>query len=69
MKATLQFALPRERSEHTAAVKGMDMFCTLWDFDQWLRLQIKHHDKDYDEIREKLHEFMNDHSVYFDDMQ
>ena len=42
MKATLTFDLPDERSEHLAAVHGLDWALVVWTLDQELRARIKH---------------------------
>jgi hypothetical protein len=43
------------------------MYCTLWEFDQWLRSEIKYNGKEqYEPVREKLREFMNDNRIDFD---
>lgn len=42
MKATIEFNLPEEQSEHLAAVHAMDWKLVVWNFDQMLRRLIKH---------------------------
>lgn len=48
------------------------MWNTLWEFDQYLRNELKHEDltdaqyEAYDKIRDKLHEIINDNDVKLD---
>jgi hypothetical protein len=41
-KATLEFNLPEENSEHMCAVTAQDMNCALWDIQQMLRNKYKY---------------------------
>ena len=68
-KATLKFYLPLEQSEFDTAVKANDWKYTTWDLDQWLREQLKYHDAsdDYQIIRDKLWEFLNERNLNFDE--
>ena len=47
MKATMVFILPEEKTDFTLAINGSKMYCILWEFDQWLRGEIKYNDKEY----------------------
>ena len=69
MKAILEFTLPEDSSEYKLASSAPDFFLVLWDFDQWLRSEIKYNDKDYQGIRDKLHEVMYEHSICLDDFE
>jgi hypothetical protein len=49
------------------------MWSTIWDFDQYLRNEIKYSEnitgeqmETYDKIREKLHELLNENDVKLD---
>jgi hypothetical protein len=49
------------------------MWSTIWDFDQYLRNEVKYSEKlteeqaeAYDKIREKLHELLNENDVKLD---
>jgi hypothetical protein len=49
------------------------MWSTIWDFDQYLRNEVKYSEKlteeqaeVYDKIREKLHELLNENDVKLD---
>jgi hypothetical protein len=66
MKAILEFSLPEDNQEFELHTKASKMYCTLWEFDQWLRSEIKYKDKELDEVRDKLREFMNDNRIDFD---
>lgn len=46
MKATLEFALPEESSEHEDAVNGSRWKALVFEFDQYLRGRIKHGPED-----------------------
>ena len=67
MRVNIEFSLPEDKSEYEIAVHGIDFFCIIWGFDQWLREQIKHQDKDYQEIRDKLNYIMEEHAICLDD--
>ena len=67
MKAILEFNLPEDNQEFELASKALKMYGTLWDFDVWLRTEIKYNDKEhYEPAREKLREIMNDNRIDFD---
>ena len=66
MKAILEFNLPEDNQEFELHTKATKMYCTLWELDQWLRSEIKYKDKELDEVRDKLREFMNDNRIDFD---
>ena len=66
MKAILEFSLPEDNQEFELHTKASKMYCTLWEFDQWLRSEIKYKDQELDEVRDKLREFMNDNRIDFD---
>ena len=64
MKATLEFDLPEEAEEFRVACDGATWKAVVWDFDQWLRNQIKHCDReDLQEVQDMLHEIKDDHGV------
>ena len=64
MKAIIEFNLPEQQPEYDIHCQASKMFAVLWDFDQWLRSQIKHGNRDeLQEIRDKLHEFINEEGV------
>lgn len=68
-KAKLEFDLPTEQVEFELAIKAVDWKYVLYDFDQWLRCEIKYNDvsNDYQTIRNKLYEFLEDRNLNFDE--
>jgi len=69
MKATLEFDLdnPDDKLAHIRAVNADNVFTTLWDFDQWMRGEIKHNNKEHlQEARDRLLEIMDDNGITFD---
>jgi len=67
MKAILEFNLPDDNQEFELASKALKMYSTLWDLDVWLRTQIKYNNQEqYEPVREKLRELMNDNRIDFD---
>lgn len=69
MKAILEFNLPEENVEHLMATKAQKMFSLLWDFDQWLRDQIKYHDRNnLQEIRDQFHFMLESHDINLDEL-
>ena len=73
MKATLEFTLPEETSDHLLAVHASDLHCSLWDFDQYLRGRVRDEEGLSEDVhealqaaRDKLYETMADHNVSLD---
>ena len=50
------------------AIKASDALSTLFNFDQWLRDEIKYRQKPYEKIRNKLNELMNDNEIDLDEL-
>jgi hypothetical protein len=77
-KAILEFNLdePEERTDHLRAVKSLNIMSVLWEFDMYLRSQLKYNEDNLtneayealDKAREKLYEVMNDQHVSFDEL-
>ena len=44
MKAILEFSLPDDDYKHRLAVMADDLGCFIWDFEQYLRGQVKYGD-------------------------
>jgi hypothetical protein len=74
MKAILEFDLnePDDREDHKRAVKVNGLYVAIWEFDQYLRTQIKYteqtqevYDK-LDEVRETLHNKLAEHEWNLD---
>ncbi len=78
MKAILEFNLdePEESLDHLRAVKSLNIMSVLWEFDMYLRSQLKYNEDNLsdgayealDKAREKLYEVMNDQHVSFDEL-
>lgn len=70
MKALLEFNLPEDQEQFTEAVNGTKWSCAVWEYDQYLRTQIKYNDnlsddehKAFEQAREKLYEIMNENNL------
>jgi len=68
MKATFEFNLDnKEECEHEkfkVFSNADNLYWVLYNFDQYLRAQIKYHDKEeLEDVREKLWEFMEEDNV------
>ena len=66
-KAVLSFLLPEEKVEFETATKAHDWKYAMWDLDQWLRNEIKYHDKDYQKVRDQLWEVLQDRDLNLDE--
>jgi len=53
MKATLEFTLPEERTEHICAVKGMDAILIIDDLLNEIRSFVKHGGGEFREWRDE----------------
>jgi hypothetical protein len=62
VKATIEFQLPEESSQHERAVHADDAWCALHDIDQHLRSVLKHgHDyKSVQELAEHIRREINE---------
>ena len=63
MKGILEFVFPDDEQEFRVASVAMDWYFAMWELDQWLRVEIKHQEKDYQAIRDKLHEILGERSL------
>lgn len=72
MKAILKFDLsdPEDRTDHYRCVRARDMASFIWDFQQYLREQVKYNEKDVNqrEIYEKWFEYLNDADINLDNL-
>ena len=74
MKAILEFNLPDDQQEYELANNALNFWRVLYELDQELRAKTKYAPDDlpedkydaYQEVREKLHEFMRDNNVSLD---
>ena len=63
MKVTIEF---EDQEEAMTAMQGGDWKLVVWNLDQYLRMTIKHSEKDITELtnaRHKLHELLNDYNL------
>lgn len=72
MKAKLIFNLPEDSHDWENAIKGASMHFTLWEYDQWLRSNIKYEDltdeqyKVYQGCRDHLRTLMYENDINLD---
>lgn len=70
MRATLTFDLNTEEDQDAFrnACEGSKLRSALWDYDQWLRQQIKYQNKNELQVaRDQLYEILNDHNLRIDE--
>ena len=66
MKITLEFESLEDAKPY---INGLDYFSALWDFNQWMRSQLKHGElteakwEIYQEIREKFFSILEENNV------
>lgn len=64
MKAILEFNLPEQNEEFQAAINGLNYKSAIWDFDQWLRSEMKYKElskdvyKGYETCRKELRDIL-----------
>lgn len=64
MKIVLEFNMPEDTREHSDAVNGWRYRAVLTNLDEWLRSQIKYHDKaDLQPVRDNLWEELKNNGV------
>lgn len=74
MEAILKYNLPEDREEFEMAVNSGKMSGLLFEYDQWLRAQIKYAPDEmsqekleaFEECREGLHEMLKEYSLKID---
>ena len=67
MKAILEFSFPEDKQDFELANSASKMYCIIWEIDQYLRSEIKYNGKEqYEPVRDKLRELMNDNRIDFD---
>lgn len=68
MKAVLSYDLPEEQIPHRCAIHGQDLVSLIREFDEELRLKIKHQDGPLTagriDARNLLRELINDNGLY-----
>ncbi|HRY32131.1 MAG TPA: hypothetical protein P5531_04095 [Bacteroidales bacterium] len=56
-------------TEIRRAMKAGEALSLLFEFDQWLREEIKYRDKnEYTDVRDKLHSILDDRGINLDDL-
>ena len=74
MKAILEFDLPEEEEQFSAANKGMDWALLNWDIEQYIRNRLKYQTEKLDTssakeelelLREKLYDIMAENGLQF----
>ena len=64
MKATLEFNLPEDKQDFDFATNGINYYCALTEFDNWLRSEYKYNGKEeMFAVREKLNYFISENNV------
>jgi hypothetical protein len=73
MKATLEFNLPDDQVDFIDAVNGQRWRLMVWNFDQYLRSELKYNDKlsseqykVYEQVRDTLWQKMNEDNLSLD---
>lgn len=71
MIVSIEFELPREEEELRVTERAYDLYFTLSDLDEWLRERWKYDSLGLDknvvyDIRNKLHEIMEERGVSLD---
>lgn len=74
MKAILEFDLPEDKFEFDMAATAGKWAFAMWDLDQHLRSELKYGSDNwseekfqaYEELREKLREYLSNHGLSFD---
>lgn len=64
MKAKLKFKLPEQKKQFEASYNGMNYKSAIWEFDQWLRSEMKYKElseetyKAYETCRKELRDIL-----------
>jgi hypothetical protein len=72
MKAVLEFDLPENNWEFQAAINGSKYKSAIWDYDQWLRAEMKYGELDkkiyeaYDTCRKKLRNILEEDNLFIE---
>ena len=65
MKAYLK---PEDEQECLRMVKSLDLCLVIFNFDQWLRSEIKYQNEPYQLARDKLYETMDEYGINLDEL-
>lgn len=67
MTVELKFQLPEDEEQMHVAIQAMSYWRVLSDINEYLRTEIKYHDRtEYQEVRDKLYELMEEHHINLD---
>lgn len=72
MKAVLEFNLPEDQSDFQAAINGSNYKSAIWEYDQWLRSEMKYGELDkkiyeaYDTCRKKLRNILEEDNLFIE---
>lgn len=72
MKAVLKFKLPEQREQFEASYNGLKYKSAIWDYDQWLRSEMKYGELDkkiyeaYDTCRKKLRNILEEDNLFIE---
>ena len=73
MKAIIKFNLPDDQQEYDRANAASRLCSVLWEYDQWLRSEIKYNESEdseiidgYQKARDKLYEVMSSEDINLD---
>ena len=72
MKAVLEFNLPEDNSKFQAAINGEKYKSAIWDYDQWLRAEMKYGELDkkiyeaYDTCRKELRKILEEDNLFIE---
>ena len=71
MESNIKFDLEDsdDAMAHLRCIKSLELVLVIWDMDQWLRNEVKHHGKEgYQEVRDHLWSIMNEHGIILDEL-
>lgn len=69
MKAILEFNLPEDNHDFQAAINGNNYRSAIWDYDQWLRSEMKYSEltnetyKAYETCRKELRKILEEDNI------
>jgi hypothetical protein len=72
MKAILEFDLPEDNMEFKAAINGSNYKSAIWEYDQWLRSEMKYGELDkkiyeaYDTCRKELRKILEQDNLFIE---
>jgi hypothetical protein len=67
-KAILEFNLLEESNEYLMAVNASKYYAALSDISNWIRTEIKHNDKELEEVRSAFYDILDCHNINLDEI-